>query len=116
MPSTVRFSSCAGSNDDDGGGGPSCPWKLDRYEPSDWEKEWVDGGEDLQNIVCQARSLAAGSQWVSYDSCVQRAVTRTACCHCHTLNAIRCVHMRAKPSLTCPSAAAEHGMLTIAQT
>ena len=31
-----------------------CPWQLDRYEPSAWEKEWVSGGEDFQNIICQA--------------------------------------------------------------
>ena len=47
---------CAGSGSGGDGDEAGCPWRLDRYEPSEWEKEWVDGGEDLQNIVCQVRS------------------------------------------------------------
>ena len=68
----------AGGTAGDLDGGASCPWKLDRYEPSDWEKEWVEGGEDLQNIVCQVRAL----QWsvspvTTKDSCMLLAVPHT---------------------------------------
>jgi hypothetical protein len=48
----------AGTDQQSGGDeAAGCPWQLDRYEPSEWEKEWVSGGEDFQNIVCQVRSI-----------------------------------------------------------
>ena len=82
--------SCAAGGE---GNGVSCPWKLDRYEPSEWEKEWVDGGEDLQNIVCQARTLL----WVCGDICTQLHLHST---HAAVVNRQRArVHcMWAKPS------------------